>query len=43
VDPPVTVSPDGWIDVPEGPGIGHRIVESRVERATRHREVWTRS
>jgi o-succinylbenzoate synthase len=42
VDPPVTVSPDGWIDVPEGPGIGHRIVESRVERATRHREVWTR-
>jgi O-succinylbenzoate synthase len=42
VDPPVTVSPDGWIDVPEGPGVGHRIVESRVERATRHREVWTR-
>jgi o-succinylbenzoate synthase len=42
VDPPVTVSPDGWIDVPETPGLGHTIVEARVERATRHREVWTR-
>lgn len=42
VDPPVTVSRDGWIDVPEGPGIGHRIREDRVERATRGREVWTR-
>lgn len=41
VDPPVTVSRDGWIEVPTGPGIGHRIVPGRVERATQHREVWT--
>ena len=34
VDPPVTVSPQGEIRVPEGPGIGHQVVWSRVERAT---------
>jgi O-succinylbenzoate synthase len=42
VDPPVTVAPDGTIEVPEGPGIGHEIVWDRVERATRWREAWTR-
>ena len=35
VDPPVVVSPDGTIAVPEGPGLGHEIVWPRVERATR--------
>jgi O-succinylbenzoate synthase len=40
VDPPVTVSPDGTIAVPEGPGIGHEIVWSRVESATVAREEW---
>jgi O-succinylbenzoate synthase len=42
VDPPVEVAADGTIAVPEGPGIGHEIVWSRVERATESREVWTR-
>lgn len=42
VDPPVTVARDGTIAVPEGPGIGHDIVWPRVERATRHHEVWKR-
>ncbi len=40
VDPPVTVSPEGTIRVPSGPGIGHEIVWSRVERATLHCEEW---
>ena len=42
VDPPVTVSPAGTIEVPEGPGIGRDIVWERVERATKWREAWTR-
>jgi O-succinylbenzoate synthase len=42
VDPPVRVSESGTIAVPDGPGIGHRIVWERVERATTHREVWSR-
>jgi len=42
VDPPVVVSPDGAIAVPEGPGIGHAIVWPRVERATAFRETWVR-
>jgi len=42
VDPPVTVTPDGAIAVPEGPGIGHAILWDRVERATKWREAWTR-
>ncbi|HVR71138.1 MAG TPA: o-succinylbenzoate synthase [Vicinamibacteria bacterium] len=42
VDPPVTVSPGGFIAVPEGPGIGHRIVWERVEKATLAREEWRR-
>jgi O-succinylbenzoate synthase len=40
VDPPVTVSPEGLIAVPQGPGIGHEIVWSRVERATVRRRAW---
>ncbi len=40
VDPPVTVSPQGEIDVPERPGIGHEVVSSRVEKATQWREEW---
>ena len=40
VDPPVTVSPEGTIDLPTGPGIGHEIVWSRVDRATRWKEEW---
>jgi o-succinylbenzoate synthase len=40
VDPPVTVSRAGEVAVPTGPGIGHEIVWSRVERATRFKEEW---
>jgi O-succinylbenzoate synthase len=40
VDPPVTVSADGLIAVPDGPGIGHSIVWPRVERATVSRRAW---
>jgi O-succinylbenzoate synthase len=42
VDPPVVVSREGMITVPEGPGIGHEIIWSRVEKATTFREVWRR-
>ena len=42
IDPPVTVSKDGTVAVPEGPGIGHEIVWPRVERATIAREAWPR-
>ena len=40
VDPPVTVSSEGRITVPRGPGIGHEIVWPRVERATVGRHEW---
>jgi O-succinylbenzoate synthase len=40
VDPPVVVSPGGTIQVPEGPGLGHEIVWSRVEKATTARFEW---
>ena len=40
IDPPVVVSPRGTIAVPEGPGIGHEIVWSRVDKATLHRLAW---
>ena len=40
IDPPVVVAPDGTIAVPEGVGIGHEIVWSRVERVTVYREEW---
>ena len=42
VDPPVTVSREGRIAVPEGPGIGHEILWPRVEKATDFRETWKR-
>lgn len=42
IEPPVVVSADGSIEVPEGPGIGHSIVWPRVERATTFREEWRR-
>jgi O-succinylbenzoate synthase len=41
VDPPVVVTAEGEVAVPEGPGIGHEIVWSRVERATVFREGWS--
>jgi O-succinylbenzoate synthase len=40
VDPPVVVSREGTIAVPEGPGVGHSILWPRVERATTFREEW---
>jgi O-succinylbenzoate synthase len=40
--PPVTVSREGTIAVPEGPGIGHEVAWSRIERATVARETWPR-
>jgi O-succinylbenzoate synthase len=40
IEPPVVVSKEGTIAVPEGPGIGHAIVWPRVERATTFREEW---
>ncbi len=42
VDPPVVVSAQGTIAVPEGPGIGHQILWSRVDKATGFREEWRR-
>jgi O-succinylbenzoate synthase len=42
IEPPVVVSKEGAIAVPEAPGIGHEIVWPRVERATTFRESWTR-
>src|SRR5262249_27195130 len=41
VEPPVTVSPEGLIAVPTGPGIGHEVVWSPEERATRRQAGWT--
>jgi O-succinylbenzoate synthase len=40
IDPPVVVSTEGTIRVPESPGLGHDIVWARVERATVFREEW---
>ncbi len=42
VDPPVTVSREGTITVPAGPGLGHEIVWPRVEKATQYKEEWRR-
>ncbi len=42
IEPPVVVSPQGTIAVPEGPGIGHEIVWPRVERACDWQETWRR-
>jgi O-succinylbenzoate synthase len=43
VDPPVTVSREGTITVPAGPGLGHEIVWPRVEKATEFKEEFRRS
>jgi O-succinylbenzoate synthase len=40
IDPPVEIDADGRVAVPEGPGLGHRVVPERIERATRFREEW---
>jgi len=34
VDPPVTLEPDGFINIPEGTGIGVQVVPERLERYT---------
>ena len=34
IDPPIDISPDGTIAVPQGPGIGVNIVRDRIEQAT---------
>lgn len=39
VEPPVTVSPEGRIKSPDGPGIGYRVNEPMVERLTVRRET----
>jgi o-succinylbenzoate synthase len=39
IDPPIEVSADGTIPVPRGPGLGVKVVEERVERATTRRAV----
>jgi O-succinylbenzoate synthase len=38
IDPPIDVSPQGFIDVPSGPGIGVEPVASRLDQAARRRE-----
>ena len=38
IDPPVTVTPQGTILVPQGPGIGYNVVESRLSRYCVRRE-----
>ena len=38
IDPPIDIDPDGTVAVPaDGPGLGVRIVESRLEQATLRR------
>ena len=41
IEPGVVVSPQGLIEVPNGPGIGHEIIWPRVEKATTARESWS--
>jgi o-succinylbenzoate synthase len=40
IDPPVTVSSDGLITVPQRPGLGHEVLWARVDRATLWKEEW---
>ena len=40
VEPPFTISADGWMTVPTAPGIGVTVQEDRVERITVHRETF---
>ncbi|MDP1572356.1 MAG: o-succinylbenzoate synthase [Vicinamibacterales bacterium] len=37
IEPPIEVAPDGTVAVPEGPGIGVRLVQERVDQATLRR------
>jgi O-succinylbenzoate synthase len=39
IDPPVTVSATGMIDVPTAPGLGYTVVESRVRQRSLRRET----
>jgi len=41
IEPGVTVDSNGLIQVPKGPGLGHEIVWSRVDRATVQKEAWS--
>jgi O-succinylbenzoate synthase len=41
IDPPFTLSPEGTIAVPAGPGIGVRVLEETIERLTERRQVLT--
>ncbi len=40
IDPPFTITRDGWMEVPTAPGIGVNVLEDRVERATIHKETF---
>jgi O-succinylbenzoate synthase len=41
IEPPVTVSPQGTITAPAGPGIGYAVNEARVESLAKRREEVT--
>jgi O-succinylbenzoate synthase len=41
IDPPVRLSPDGTVDVPNGPGIGHEIDHDRLRAVLVHTETFT--
>lgn len=41
IDPPVTMSADGFIAVPRGPGLGHAVVMEQVRRWTLRTESFT--
>jgi hypothetical protein len=32
VDKPVTLQPDGFIEIPKGPGIGVQVLSDRIDR-----------
>ncbi|HVR83314.1 MAG TPA: o-succinylbenzoate synthase, partial [Planctomycetota bacterium] len=38
IDPPVTVTPQGTILVPQGPGIGYNVVDRRVSLYSMRKE-----
>jgi O-succinylbenzoate synthase len=38
VEPPVVLGPDGFIDIPEGPGLGVEVVAGRLLKRTVRRE-----
>jgi len=39
VDPPVVLDQDGWISIPDGPGIGAQVVAERLEKRLVSRET----